>query len=336
MASTIKDVAKYTGLSIGTISKFINGGVVLDRNRILIEKAISELDFQVNEMARGLKTNRSKIIGIILPSLENFFCTSVVANVEKCLSNYGYSTIICNYREDENVEKEKLKFLLNKMVDGIVMIPSGKVITEIVDVINRNVPVVLIDRLIKGISCDAVLVDNFHASYNTVEQLIIRGHKRTAIICGPENVYTSGERLKGYLAVYENYNLDVDDSLIKFGDYYLKSGYDLCLQLIEMENPPTAIFVTNYDMTLGAITAINEKNINVPKDISLIGFDNIGMSKIVKPPLSIVIQPMEQIGEEVANLILKRIEGDKANFPNIIRLKAELIIKDSVSNVNFE
>jgi LacI family transcriptional regulator len=178
------------------------------------------------------------------------------------------------------------------------------------------------------------LVDNFNASYNAVEQLIIRGHKRTGIICGPENVYTSDERLKGYMSVYENYNMEVDCNLVKFGDYYLKSGYDLCLQLIEMENPPTAIFVTNYDMTLGVITAINEKNINVPKELSVIGFDNIGMAKIVKPPLSIVIQPMEQIGESVAKLMLKRLEGDMTNFPNIVRLKAELIIRDSVSNLD--
>lgn len=333
MTSTIKDVARNTGLSIGTISKFINGGIVLDRNKVIIEKAISELDFKVNEMARGLKTNKSKTIGIILPSLENFFCTSIVAYVEQYLSKYGYSTIICNYREDPEVEKEKLKFFLNKMVDGIVIIPSGKVKTEIVDALNRGTPVVIIDRLLKGIICDAVLVDNFNASYNAVEQLIIRGHKRIAIICGPENVYTSDERLKGYMPVYENYNMEVDLNLVKFGDYYLKSGYDLCLQLIEMENPPTAIFVTNYDMTLGVITAMNEKNINVPKEFSLIGFDNIGMSKIVKPALSIVIQPMEQMGEAVANLMLKRLEGDNTNFPSIIRLKAELVIKDSVSNL---
>ncbi|HEY5584765.1 MAG TPA: LacI family DNA-binding transcriptional regulator [Ruminiclostridium sp.] len=335
MASTIKDVAKLTGLSIGTISKVINGGAVLEINRILIEKAIKELDFKVNETARSLKTNRSKTIGIILPSLENYFCTSVVAYVEQYLSKHGYGTIICNYREDPEVEKEKLNFLVNKMVDGVVIIPSGKVKDEIINILNRDVPVVLIDRLIKGINCDAVLVDNFNASYNAVEQLITRGHKRTAIICGPKDVYTSDERLKGYLAVHENYNLEVDNNLIKFGDYYLKSGYDLCLQLIEMENPPTSIFVTNYDMTLGVITALNEKNIKLSEEISVIGFDNIGMSKIVKPSLSIVIQPMEQIGEAVAHLILKRIKGDKTNYPNVTRLKAELVMKDSVSNVNY-
>jgi LacI family transcriptional regulator len=334
MASTIKDVARYTGLSIGTISKFINGGSVKERNRIIIEKAIMDLDFKVNEMARGLKTNKSKTIGIILPSMESFFGNSVITYVEQYLALRGYSTIVCNYREKSEIEKEKLNFLLNKMVDGIIIIPTGDNSGEIVEVINHDIPVVLIDRMVKGIKCDAVLVDNFSASYFAVEYLITKGHSRIAIICGPENVYTAQERLKGYLAVYENYNLDVDRNLVKFGDYYIKSSYDICLDLLAEESPPTAIFVTNYDMTLGAIIALNEKNMKVPEDISIIGFDNLQMARIINPPLSIVIQPMEKIGETAAEIILKRIEGDYSNFPYTVRLKTELAIKASVANLS--
>ena len=114
IAATIKDVAKYTGLSIATISKYINGGNVLEHNKKIIDEAIDVLNFRVNEMARGLKTNRSKTIGILIPNLEKVFCTSIVSNIENILIKHGYSTVICDYKEDINLEKEKLKFLVNK------------------------------------------------------------------------------------------------------------------------------------------------------------------------------------------------------------------------------
>ena len=125
MAATIKDVAKYTGLSIATVSKYINGGRVLEKNKVLIDEAIRVLDFKINEMARGLKTNRSMTAGILIPSLENIFFTSIVSNVENILLQNGYSSIVCDYRENPELEKEKLDFLISKMVDGIIMVPHG-------------------------------------------------------------------------------------------------------------------------------------------------------------------------------------------------------------------
>lgn len=323
-------MARYTGLSIATISKYINGGNVLENNKILIENAIRELDFKVNEIARGLKTNKTMTIGILIPTLENIFITSIISNVESILIRNGYGTIICDYKEDEKLEVEKLDFLVNKMVDGIITMPLSVKAEKLSEVIGKSIPVVLIDRVIKDLNCDAVLVDNLNASYNAVEQLIIRGHRRIGIICGPEDIFTAQERLKGYLRVHEDYNLEIDSSLVKYGDYQVESGYNLLIELFYSENPPSAVFVTNYEMTLGAIMAINEKNIKIPDEISFIGFDNLQMAKVVKPPLSIVVQPMQQIGETAANLLLKRLKGDMRNFPAMYRLKTSLHIKDSV------
>lgn len=330
---TMKDVARISGLSIATISKYINGGNVLEENRVVIEKAIKELGFEVNEIARGLKTNKTMTIGLLIPSLENIFFTSIVSNIESILIKNGYSTIICDYKEDKNLEKLKLDFLVKKMVDGIITMPMGCDIEIINSVIKRNIPIVLIDRALKGVECDTVLVDNLNASYNAVEQLIILGHKRIGIICGPDDIYTAQERLKGYERVHEDYAMNIDSNLIKKGDYQVESGYSLLLELIKMEEPPTAILVTNYEMTLGAIMAINESDIKIPNDISFIGFDNLQLAKVVKPPLSIVIQPVKQIGEVAANLILKRLKGDNSNLPSMVRLKTELILKDSVRKI---
>lgn len=329
IAATIKDVAKYTNLSIATISKYINGGNVLAENKEKIDEAIEVLNFKANELARGLKTNKTMTIGVLIPNLENIFFTSIISNVENILLKHSYSTFICDYREDPDLEKEKLEFLVNKMVDGIIMVPSGMDVSYIQDTIERGIPVILIDRMI-GIDCDAVLSDNLNAAYDAVEQLIIHGHRRIGIIGGPKSVYTTQERLKGYVRVHEDYAIGIDEDLIKYGDYDIESGYSILGQLMEMHNPPTGIFVTNYEMTLGAIMAINERDIKIPNELSLIGFDNIQMAKVVKPPLSIVVQPMKEIGEKAAYTLLKRLKGDHSSFPSIYRLKTKILNKDSV------
>ncbi len=307
---------------------------MLEENKIIIEKAIEELGFKVNEIARGLKTNKTMTIGVLIPNLENIFSTSIVSNVENILINNGYSTIICDYKENEALEKEKLQFLVNKMVDGIITIPLGSDMESINSIISKNIPVVLIDRTIKGVNCDVILVDNLNASYNAVEQLIINGHKRIGIICGPQNIFTAQERLTGYLRVHEDYTLEIDKSLIKQGDYQIESGYELLVELLNEPVPPTAVYVTNYEMTLGAIIAINEKNVRIPEELSFIGFDNLHMARIVKPLLSIVVQPMQQIGETAANILLKRLRGDSGNFPSMFRLKTELHLGNSIRNLS--
>ena len=334
IAATMKDVAKYTGLSIATISKYINGGNVLEENRTVIETAIKELNFEVNELARGLKTSKTKTIGLLIPELENIFFTSVVSEVENILIQNGYSTIICDYKGSAELQKQKMEFLVKKMVDGIITMPIGNDAENIRAITQKQIPVVLIDRALKDVACDTILVDNLNASYNAVEQLIIMGHKRIGIICGPSDVFTAQERLKGYERVHEDYGMDIDRSLVMQGDYSIESGYELMKHLLGMENLPTAIFVTNYELTLGSIMAINESNIRIPEDVSFIGFDNLQLAKVIKPSLSIVVQPVKQIGEMAANVMLKRLKGDFSNYPLMTRLKTELLINESIKKIS--
>jgi len=327
---TIKDVAKAAGLSIATVSKHINGGNVLAENKQLIEDAIRLLDFRVNDIARGLKTNKTLTVGILIPNFENIFFTRIVSNIENILLSNRYSTIICDYKENKKLEKEKLDFLISKMVDGIITVPLGIDEKDVQKLSEKNIPVVLIDRMIKGINCDTVLVDNLNASYNAIEHLINKGHRRIGIICGPLDIYTAEERLKGYIRAHKDFALDIDKELIKHGNYHIESGYNLLFDLIDSTKPPTAVFVTNYEMTFGSLLALNERNLKVPDDLSLIGFDNLEMAKIVKPQLPIVYQPIKQIGETAANVLLKRLKEDYSNFPSIYRLKTELLFKDTI------
>lgn len=330
IASTIKDVARLSGLSTATISKYINGISVKEQNRIKIENAIKTLNFSVNSLARGLKTNRTMTIGVLIPSLENIFATSIVSHIERVLLEHGYSTIICDYNRNAELENIKFDFLMSKYVDGIIIMPLGLSDERVRNALDRDVPIISIDRPMKNRECDVVLVDNMNASYNAVEQLIIRGHKEIGIICGPKDIYTAQERLKGYLRVHEDYGLKVNEENIKFGDYEVQSGYDLMNSFMKDGISIDAVFVTNYEMTLGAVMAINEMNVKIPEELSFIGFDNQQLAAVIKPNLTIVVQPIRQIGECAVDLILKRLNGDKSNHPAMYRLKTELLAGYSI------
>ncbi len=327
----MKDVAEYAGISIATVSKYINGITIKEENKKRIEQAIQVLDFRVNEIARGLKTKKTATVGVLIPSLENIFSTSIVSKVESILLQHGYSTIICDYQHNATLENQKFDFLLNKSVDGMILVPQGIDETRVMEALDREIPVILIDRSIKGVDCDVVLADNLNAAYDAVELLITKGHRRIGIICGPQNIYTGQERLKGYIRIHEDYELEIDRELIKYGDYEIQSGMTLMNEFLDQENPPTAVFVTNYEMTLGAVMALNGRNIAIPEQLSLIGFDNIQLAYVVIPRLSIVVQPMQQIGQTAANLLIKRMKGDKSGFPAMFRLKTEIVEGESIT-----
>ena len=228
---------------------------MLERNRESIAQAISDLGFHVNEIARGLKTSRTMTVGVLIPDLENVFCTSIVAHIENMLQRAGYSSLICDYREDVALEREKLEFLAKKSVDGFIYMPLGNQEDIVARLLERSLPVILIDRPLPGLACDTVLVDNLNAAYGAIEHLINHGHRRIGIIAGPPGIYTAQERLKGYRRVHEDFDLPIADDLILEGDYSLESGYRLMGQLLQRADPPTAVFVTNYEMTLGAMIA---------------------------------------------------------------------------------
>lgn len=331
MAATIKDVARLTGLSLGTISKYINGGTVKPKNKELLDQAISDLDFKVNEIARGLKTNKSMTVGILVPNVENVFSMNIISNMENSLNNNGYSTLICDYRDDPVMERDKLEFLIHKMVDGIVIMPTyldDKVFSSIVP---ENKPVIFIDRPINNLSYDFVCADNFSGAYRAISYLIEQGHRKIAIIGGPENYYSSIARTEGFVKAHKDHGVEIADEYYLSGDYTKQSGYQQMLRVLEMENRPSAVFVTNYEMTLGAVVAANEKGIRLRDDISFVGFDDLELCEIIN--LTAVAQPMDQISLTSADILLKRLRGSYHDFPQTIRCEPELVIRKTVKKL---
>ena len=320
--STIKDIARETGLSLATISKYMNGGHVLDQNRERIEAAIEKLDYRVNYFARGLKTNRSMTIGVLLPTIASPFFGRVVAEMDKRMRARGYHCIVSSYDFDPALELEKLRFLVSNNVDGIVLVPEHISAGELRSVVN-SLPVILMDRMIPDFSCDNIVADNLNAIYGAIEGLFQNKHRRIGIIVGPQEISTAYERMVGYRRVHEDYRVPMDESLIKVGNYDLESGYRLFNELMDHPEPPTAVCVTNYDMTVGAITAAHERGIALPTDVDFIGFDNIDLCAIVTPPLTIVEQPMDEMGQAAARLMLQRLDGSEEP-PQLLRLKSKI------------
>jgi LacI family transcriptional regulator len=331
MAATMKDIAKMTGLGLATISSYLNGGNVREKNRVKIEEAIRELHFEVNEVARGLKTNKTKTIGVIIPELNMVFCTQIITEVEDLLRNRGYAMIICDCRSDEKREEEAVDFLLHKRVDGLIIMPSGKQGKYLEKIARAGKPVVLIDRKLKEVECDCVLVDNEGAVRDAVERLLLAGHKRIGMIAGPEDIYTAKERYRGYCIAMEAAGLTVEDRLIVRGDYTIESGA-VAMKTLFSQNPDmTAVFVSNYEMTMGAIIEVNELGIEIPGQLSFIGFDNLEFAKANIPKLSIVTQPTKEIASHVFDLLLKRLESDDGwDKKQVVKLNTEFVEGKSV------
>lgn len=330
MAATIRDIKERTGLALATISKYLNGGNVLPENKKAIEAAIGELHYEVNEVARGLATKQTRTVGVLIHSFENVFAGKIVSTIERILREKGYGTIVCDCQDDEKLEEDEIRFLLGKRVDGIITIPTAGSADYLTPVRERKIPVVLLDRTFPGGEFDTVLVDNRRAALKAVEITVSYGHKKIAIICG-DREYTARERLQGYEEALEKAALPIRAAYIKKGSLTVEHGYQAMKQLLQEKERPTAVFLSNYEITLGGVIAVNEAGIAFPQEISLIGFDNMMLSQVVNPPLWMVSQPMEKIAENAARLLLERLSDSKQNPGEARRIMLETSIFEGKS-----
>ncbi len=308
--ATIKDVALMAGVAPSTISKYMNGGNVRKENAEAIRKAIEALDYHADPFARGLKTRRNRSVGILLPDMTAPFFGNVVMSIARTMRERDYHCLISSYGANHGMERDNLKFILTCGVDGLVYAPEDLSYEEFKELTaNCGIPIVLIDRAIQGIDIDAVLVDNSEIVYEAVNRLIGGGHQRIAIITGPKSVYTAKERMVGYLRALSDAGILYDDSLVFSGGNDFATGYRGCEQLMLQGNPPTAVFTTNYDITLGFITAARERGLRIPEDVDVFGFDSVETCSMMKPPLPVVQQPDHLIGATAANFLLERLDG---------------------------
>jgi len=327
---TIKDVAKLSQTSVGTVSRYLNGYPIKNSNKEKIEAAIKDLNFSANSIARGLKTSKTYTVGILIPKLANLFSTSVIEGMDRVFDEFGYSILVCDSRNNFEKEREKLQLFKDKLVDGIILMPVNDSEEHVRQIQESGMPIVLIDRLVSNVQCDGVVSDNVNGAYQAIEAIINRGHRRIGIIAGAQNIYPAKERLEGYLRALKDYNIEVDNSLIYKAELNRESGYRGIAELCSLDDPPTAIFTSNDEITIGAYKAITERGLVIGEDLSLFGYDQTELCQMVKPQISVVIQPLENIGRRAAEILISRMKGDYTGFPVVNRLKTEIVVTDSV------
>lgn len=313
MGTTIKDISKKTGLSLGTISNFLNGKKLRAKNEQLIEQAIEELGYSVNMSARALKTNQSKLVGLVIPSIALTFSAKIVSEVERILSQKGYMVMITVIGHSPITDAEKLANLESRNIEGMIIIPSAenKTLEDWLKNLKLSIPIIVLDRVIEDYNkAKYVLVNNQIASKIAVEYLIQLQHEAIAIIGGDQEGYTTTERIQGYKQALDEHQIEIHEAYIVYSDFTKHGGYAACKEIFSTGNLPTALFVTNYDMTLGVIEYLNEHAIEIGKDIALIGFDLDEIIKIINPNITMILQPIHEIAEYTAYCLLDFLKND--------------------------
>ena len=333
MAATIKMVANRAGVSVATVSKYLNGGNVYEENAIKIQQAVDELDYKINDVARNLRTKKSYTVGVIASTIRSSFIAEIISTLQCALVKQGYSTIIMDYQTDKDLEVKQLDVLLKKKVDGIVLFPVRDESDIIHTIQKEGIPVVTVDNCIEGVECDSVVSNNRKAVYRAVNKLIELNHKRIGIITGPLDMYTAKERYDGYTDALRENGIEIDKDLIVTNKYDVESGYNGTKKLLSLENRPTAIITSNYNTSVGSLKALYEEGIEFPRDISFISVDEVECSCILGKPVSSINQDRAGIGEATAEIIVDRINGNKEDFPKQICIKAELDLKNSIRNL---
>lgn len=332
MKITIKDIAERANVSISTVSRVLNNKEdVNDNTRKKIKKIIDDLGYNPSGIARGLALKKTNTIGLIIPNITNPFFPEVAKGVESRAEELGYSVILYDTDNNLNKERKALDLMKKNQVDGIVLSFNSSNKNLINKSFDEKLPIVQIDRKIKNIKCPSVLIDNFYSGYIAAKYLINRGHSKIAHITGRKDIINSVERLRGYKKAFEESNLKFNNNYIINGEQTIKSGYHKMNELLSMKQIPTAVFVANDLMAIGAYEAIFDKGMNIPEDISIIGHDDINMASIIRPKLTTVRQPKYEMGVNSVNLLVDLIKKEKEITDKVYKTK--IVERQSVKNL---
>ncbi|MDR6125289.1 LacI family transcriptional regulator [Bacillus sp. SLBN-46] len=327
---TLKDVADLSGVSTATVSYVINKTKKVSPE---VEKKVLEsmkaLNYQPDMLAKSLRVKESKLIGLMISDIANSFFASIVRGIEDELSKSGYNVLLCN--SDSNIEKEQnyLNLLLGKRIDGLIISAAGSSNHYFNKLKNMGVPAVFLNRSPDYANLDTVTTDNYGGSYQATEHLIEHGHKKIGIITGIQTISTGRERFLGFKQALLDHDYQLKDHWVKEGQFDVDSGYACMKQLMEQEDPPTAVFVCNNSMSLGVYQYIKEVGLRVPDKIAIIGFDDPEWASIVEPQLTSVAQPAYQQGIHAAELIMDKIKGQTIDRRQVVTLNPLLVIRNS-------
>ncbi|OQA22594.1 MAG: Ribose operon repressor [Actinobacteria bacterium ADurb.Bin346] len=328
---TIKGIAKEAGVSVGTVSKVLNyDRTVTVKNRNKVIEAIKKLNYRPNRLARSLSKGKTKNVGFIIPDISNPFFPELVRGASDLLLSEGYYVFLCNSDNDPNKEDMYINDLTSMWIDGLIIAPSDTENRDIGIFKQILLPFVVVDREIKGLNKDLVIINNKKGAYEAVVHLINKGHKKIAILTGPKYAQTAQYRYAGWKKAMEENSL-FDDKLVFWGKFSIDSGYNMMREVFKSLGKVDAVFTCNDLIALGAMQAIEENKFTISDGISIVGFDDIYLSKFLKPPLTTVKQPTYEMGKTAAKLLLERMENIKECLPRKIVVEGKLIVRSSVA-----
>lgn len=327
--ATIRDVAALAGVSYTTVSHVVNDSrpVRADkRERVLA--AVAELKFVPSAVARSLKVRATGTIGMLVPSNTNPYFAEIAQGIEGFFRRHGYCVFLCNSDNDIATQREWLRVLHEKRVDGLIVASVGDEACAADALAHADVPIVVIDRPIAGIRADSVQVDHQGGAAMATRHLIDLGHRRIACIAGPDSTAVSASRVNGFRMAMAEHALAVPPEAVAVGDFSSPGGYAAADKLFR-EYAPTAIVAGNDVMAIGALRAAAERGLKVPEDCSIIGFDDIEMSRYIYPALSTVGQAIVRLGETAATSLLDRICGRVTGDMRELTLPPRLLLRES-------
>ena len=324
----IVDVAQRANVSTATVSRVISKPhSVKEETMARVLQAIQELDYQPNILARQLRTLETKTVIVVVPDISNPFFSKVLRGIEHVAILNGYQVLLGDVSKDLEGGNGYLNILRQKKADGMVFL-TASINSKLFEEMAREYPVVLACEYIDGSNIPTVSIDNVSAARKATEFLIQLGHSRVAFISGPLNSVLGKDRLKGYYQAVAKNNLMLDPVLVQEGDFSYESGFNAMKKLLALNHFPTGVFAANDEMAFGAINAIKSKQLNVPSDISVIGFDDIKFSEIFEPALTTISQPAFEIGNIAMELLISLMNNQQVSKNQYI-LEDQLIVRNS-------
>jgi len=333
---TIRDIARLAQVSTATVSYVINGkGRVSEPLKRRVLDAMTALDYHPDQVARSLKTRRTRVLGVVIPDVSNPFFAEVMRGIEDEARKFGYSVIFCNTNEDPELERKHLATLFARRVDG-VLLSSNHIRQGELHNVKRRFPMVFFDRTPPAFSGTAVVTDNFGASREAIRHLIELGHSRIAIISGSQDLSVANARLEGFRSALQEANIPLPSEYLKFGDFFqLENGYRHGSELMRLPTPPTAIFCCNNKLTLGLMRALCELSIPCPERVSVLAFDDFEWVASFRPHLTSVAQPTYLMGKTATEILIRRLQQDGNQDEKIeeqvVVLPNELRIRESTA-----
>lgn len=325
---TLKDVAKLAGVSASTVSRTLSGSSLVDKDtKQRVWKAVKQLGYRPNLLAKGLKEGHTNMIALLIPNIRNPIFPAVTRGVEDKARQRGYTLILGNTDEDPRIERDYIEKLTNHWIDGFILATATTHSTNLEQLNKDHIPIVFMIRS-GGSGADAVVADNFGGAYEATKYLISRGHRRIALVNGRNDVELYRHRMNGYIQALKDHGIDVDEQIIVNDADDEEDGYKAMIALLDKGVTIDAVFATSDPKAIGVMKAIKDRGLRIPQDISIMGFDDLPIASAVEPALTTVSQPIYDMGAAAADKLIDIIEGYDHSGTTI--MPTSLVIRQSV------